>query len=174
MIHETIKEALKQSKELTDMRGDGAIPPVNYDIALCLYERDLDGTDAATPFLAHSRPQDFATNEHMKYQYFGAMKHHEQDGKKYMVCYLIHLYWDGSRDEDSARKLILNAGLFGYGEWRPTAPSDPLLMDDFWLSELGDPPNGYWEDSSNDFAPFDNFARQPYPMVDLTGMQSSD
>lgn len=170
MTHKTIKKAIGQAAELARMREE-MIPPPHHDIALCLYERNKDGSDTETPLLSYSRPQDFATNPDMKYQRFGVTTHHEKDGEVYMTCWLVHLYWDGSRDEDSAREVVLShSAAFGYGQWQPTAPSDPLLEDDFWnAKELGRlPPNGFWlEDYEEEpeFKPFDNFARQPYKML---------
>lgn len=176
MINPTIKQALTQSEELQDLRtGETLIPAPNYDIALCLYERNPDGTDTEDPFLSIGfRPQDFATNPHMKYTRLAAMQEYESEGKAYIVCFLIHLYWDGSRDEDMMQELILNTpSVLSYGQWQPTAPSDPINDDDYWDSEeLGTPPNGYWEDviygdgQENKFQPFDNFARKPYEKID--------
>lgn len=177
MTHPSIKEALKESSKVARLRsGEDMIPPPNYDLALCLYERDDDGSDVDTPFLSFSRPQDFATNPHMKYQRLGVLSQHEKDGKVYMTQSLVHLYWDGSRDADSARQLILDGFQPMYGVWEPTAPSDPLKLDDFWdHDELGEPPNGYWEhfdpdegEMDNGFRPFDNFEREPYERVDLS------
>lgn len=169
MTHKTIKKAIQESAELERVREE-MIPPPHHDIALCLYERNEDGSDTETPLLSYSRPQDFATNTDMKYQRFGAMTSRGKDGQEYMTCWLVHLYWDGSRDETSARELVLeNSAAFGYGQWIPTAPSDPLLEDDFWNEALGEPPNGYWNEDEYGivehepvFKPFDNFARQPY------------
>lgn len=180
MAHKTVKEAIGQSKELERIRsGEEMIPPPNYDIALTLYERNPDGTDADQGHLSFGfRPQDFATNPHMKYTRFGSLKTIEREGKSYMVAYLIHLYWDGSRDEESAIQAVLEMShLFGYGEWNPTAPSDPLMQDDFWDEKLGDPPNGLWDewyemsgdDYPHDFTPFNNFGREPYEKVSLGG-----
>lgn len=165
MTHETIKKAIKESADLQLLRsGKTMMPPPNYDIAMCLYERNPDGTESDKPFLSLSRPQDFAVNDYMKYQRFGAIKEYDRDGKKFMACFLVHLYWDGSRDDDSAREIVLNSGAFAYGRWEPTSPSDPLLIDDFWdTEELGDPPNGYIEDM--DHALFDNFARELYQKI---------
>lgn len=167
MTHETIKQALQESDKVARLRsGETMIPPPNYDLALCLYEREQDGSD--TPFLSFSRPQDFATNPDMKYQHFGVLNQHEKDGEIYVTQSLVHLYWDGSRDAASACNLILENFIPAYGLWQPTAPSDPLMMDDFWDTDaLGSPPNGYWENDPEemDFEPFDNFERPPYKKV---------
>jgi len=171
MTHETIKKAIEASDALRRLRsGENLIPAPNYDVVICLYERKTDGTDAENPILAAGdRPQSFATDNHMKYQRFGVMKHHERDGKEYLACFLVHLYWDGSRDEDSARGLILDhSSLLGYGQWEPTAPSDPLKIGDYWSKELGDPPNGYWDDLQNGFVPFNNFERPPYEKIEFS------
>lgn len=180
--NETIKTAIGQSQELADMRsGKAMIPPPNYDIAVTLYERNPDGTDAEQGFLGWSRPQDFAVNEHMKYTRFGTMQELKQEDKIYIACFLVHLYWDGSRDEESAIEAVLKASyMFGYGEWYPTAPSDPLMQDDFWDSEkLGEPPNGYWNDDFElysehypKFIPFSNFKRHPYEKIKIGEGQS--
>lgn len=175
MTHPSIQAAIGQSEQLARIRsGEDMIPPPNYDIALTLYEREADGSDTDNPFLSMgTRPQDFATNPHMKYQHFGVIKSFERDGKTYGAAYLVHLYWDGNRDADSAVQLVLShSSVLGYGQWEPTAPSDPLKPDDFWNHEtLGDPPNGWWDGYlSNDdsFVPFNNFAREPYEKVDFS------
>jgi hypothetical protein len=66
--------------------------------------------------------------------------------------------------------MVENPSVLAYGEWMPTAPSDPLLEDDFWNEALGEPPNGWWDDDdvmydADAFKPFDNFARKPYRKV---------
>lgn len=175
MTHKTVKKAIKESAELERLRsGEEMMPPPHYDIALCLYERDEDGSDVENPLLSFSRPQDFATNPHMKYQRFGVMRHHEKDGEEYSTCFLVHLYWDGSRGEDDACQVVLeHPTVLAYGQWQPTAPSDPLREDDFWDKKLGQPPNGFWdEDDYEDegepsFKDFDNFARQPYKKLNF-------
>lgn len=178
MTHPTIKQALTQSEDLQNLRtGETLIPTPNYDIALCLYERNPDGTDTEDPFLSIGfRPQDFATNPHMKYTRLAVMQEYESEGKAYIVCFLIHVYWDGTRNEDMMQELILNTpSVLSYGQWQPTAPSDPLREDDFWHDELGTPPNGIWDtyrfgdhedDEDNNYQPFNNFARKPYEKID--------
>jgi hypothetical protein len=171
MASESILKALKASEEVKAMRAGQPMPP-NYDIALCLYGRNNDGSDAEDMMLQFNRPQDFATNEHMKYQVFAVMHSHEKDGKEFMTVFLVHLYWDSSLSEDEVREEILNTNAFAYGFWEPTAPSDPLKEDDYWREALGEPPNGYlaeFEDEDNPpaFEPFDNFKRPPYPKVQL-------
>lgn len=165
MAHESVLQALKDAEELKAMRAGQPIPP-NYDISLCLYGRNNDGSDAENMVLSFSRPQDFATNEHMKYQVFAVMKTHNQERKVFMTVFLVHLYWDSSHSEDEVREMVLNTDAFAYGQWQPTAPSDPLMEDDFWDSaELGEPPNGFWDydwESLEHFEPFDNHKRPPY------------
>jgi len=181
MAHQTIKDAIttEAAAKLQRARSSDALPPPNYDIAIVLYERNPDGSvvDEGQGVVSFSRPQDFATDEHMQYCWFGVMRQHEQDGQRYTTCWLVHLYWNGDRDEESARALILNNRPYAYGQWEPTAPSDPLLMDDFWDHDaLGDPPNAYWEDvydrdpdATDGFTPFDNFARPPYKQLQFGG-----
>jgi hypothetical protein len=170
MASKSIAEALKDSEQLKEMRAGQPMPP-NYDIALCLYGRNNDGSDAENMVLSFSRPQDFATNEHMKYQVFAVMKGHEQDGKQFMSVFLVHLYWDSSHSEDAVREMILDTDAFGYGVWEPTAPSDPLMEDDFWDHALGEPPNGFWDEYGEEggFEPFSNFKRRPYEQLELGG-----
>ncbi len=170
MTHETIKQAIGESDAVARARsGETVIPPPNYDIVICIYERDADGTDADQPFVSVVRPQDFATNPHMKYQRFAVVTTHEGEGTEYLMQWLVHLYWDGSRDADNARDIVLanadKGGILSYGIWRPAAPSDPLVMDDFWDEDLGDPPNGFWDGGEETEPLFDNFARPPYEKV---------
>jgi hypothetical protein len=166
MASKSVAKAIKASEEVKAMREGQPMPP-NYDIALCLYGREEDGSDAENMILQFNRPQDFATNEHMKYQAFYVMQTHQKDGKEFLVNFLVHLYWDSSHSKDEVREMILDTDAFAYGIWSPTAPSDPLLIDDFWDEALGDPPNGFWDaDEELIFAPFDNFKRSPYEKVD--------
>jgi hypothetical protein len=175
MTHSTIKQALQPDEiaKLNRVRFERElIPPPNYDIAITIYEREADGTDSENPLISFDRPQDFATRPNMQYQYFGVMTTFKTDGGEFMVNYLVHLYWDGNRDSDSARELILsNPDILSYGEWTPTAPSDPLQMDDFWEEELGEPPHGMWNHWFDDETPeifkaFNNFERPPYLKID--------
>lgn len=170
MTNPTVLAAI-HTPHLVDKDRNHAIPPPNYDIAIMIHEDNGDGTDTETPFISFGRPQDFATNNHIKYTRFGILKHFMKDEEHHAACFLVHLYWDGQRDEESAISIVRNnASRLSYGQWRPTAPSDPLMDDDFWPDSLALPPNGYWEDYEelSDFQPFDNFARPPYKAVNFT------
>lgn len=156
-VIEELKNLPEAREKIAKQRsGETLTPAPNYDIALCIYERDEEGEDADNAFLQFSRPQDFATNDAMKYQCFSVFYSTEE----HIYHYLVHLYWDGTRSVDSARDVVLeNAdSILAQGEWEPTAPSDPLTEDDFWSEELGEP---LFLD--RDAEPlFDNFARAPY------------
>lgn len=161
-------------------RVDGFRHQWNYitkDVAVTLYERNPDGSMSDTAFLQHSRPQDFAVNPHMKYTVLTSLYESpaQEDGNVYMEVFLIHIYWDGDRDEQSAVNMVMNEPtVYAYGHWQPTAPSDPLLIDDMWNHDLlGEPPNGWWhdiEDTLDEGARiadvfFDNFARSAHLKV---------
>jgi len=150
-----MKDAIGEAELLKKLRV-GMFPPPQFDVAVTIYERNPDGAVSDKGVVSFERPQDFAVGEYWQYARFGVMQH--KGGE--MFCWLVHMYWDGDRDEDSARDIVLNSTL-AYGQWQPTAPSDPLLEDDFWDEKLG--PAVYFD---NDVEPlFDNFGKKAYVEV---------
>lgn len=175
LTHPSVVEAVENPGRVDGFRHQNGF--ITKDIAVTLYERNPDGSMSNTAFLQHSRPQDFAVNPHMKYTVLTALRESpvQEDDKVYMEVFLIHIYWDGDRDEQSAVDTVMNSPtVYAYGQWQPTAPSDPLLIDDLWNHEvLGEPPNGYWDDIADRLDDgvtvgdvfFDNFARPAHLKV---------
>ncbi|MGB1285003.1 MAG: hypothetical protein ACPG7F_00600 [Aggregatilineales bacterium] len=168
MTSASILNAMQESEKLVRLRRLIA----TKDIAVTYYGKYPD--DDPTPdderiiMMSLSRPQDFATGDDWQYhRYSKVVPRVLDDGTVEAQVYFVHLYWDDGRDLRDAIDLLNKNFIAVSGEWQPTAPSDPVSVEDFWDTEqLGQPVNGWWRmdeyglcEYAKGFEPFSNWGK---------------